>query len=132
MTGEKKMNGEFLIPIFLFGGTATVLWKYYDGRHKERMTMIEKGINPADIKSTNTVFNPFRFMEGNVLSNLKWGLLFIFVGAGWLIGEQLQYVIGFHEESAIFGCILIMGGVALIIFYIVAARKLKNEAPAEK
>jgi hypothetical protein len=124
------MNPEVIgvfIPIFLFGAIAAVLLTYYDGRHKERMAMIEKGVNPADFKSTTPMVNPLRFLQGNVLSNLKWGLLFIFIGAGWLVGEQLQYYIGFHEESAIFGCILITGGLALIIFYLIAAKKMKDQ-----
>ena len=117
------MNGEFLVPIFLFGGTAAVLWKYYEGRHKERMAMIEKGVNPADFKSSS----PLRFWKGNVLSNLKWGLLFLFVGIGLLAGEQMRNIWGLDDESTIFGCMLITGGLALIIFYIIAARKLKEE-----
>ena len=45
------MEPGILVPITLFGGTAVVLWKYFEGRHKERMAMIEKGINLADFKS---------------------------------------------------------------------------------
>ena len=121
------MAEEIVVPIFLFGGTAAVLWKYFEGRHKERMAMIEKGVSPADFKSAS----PIRLWQGSVLSNLKWGLLLIFAGAGWLIGEQLQYHFGFREESAIFGTILITGGLALIIFYLIATKKLK-ENPEDK
>jgi hypothetical protein len=117
------MNEEIVVPIFLFGGTAVVLWKYFEGRHKERMAMIEKGVNPADFKSAA----PFRLWQGSVLSNLKWGLLFVFAGMGLLIGQQLEYYFGFHEEAAVFGSILITGGLALIIFYLIAAKKLKTE-----
>ena len=45
------MNGDIIVPIFLFGGTAAILWKFFDGRSKERMSMIEKGLTPADFKS---------------------------------------------------------------------------------
>jgi hypothetical protein len=117
------MNEDIVVPIFLFGGAAVVLWKFFEGRHKERMAMIEKGVNPSDFKSTT----PFRLWQGNVLSNLKWGLLFVFAGLGLLIGQQLEYYFGFHEESAVFGSILITGGLALIIFYFIAAKKLKDE-----
>jgi hypothetical protein len=124
------MNPEVIgvfVPIFLFGAIAAVLLTYYDGRHKERMAMIEKGVNPAEFNSTTPSVNPLRFLQSNVISNLKWGLLFIFIGAGWLVGEQLQYYFGFHEESAIFGTILIAGGLALIIFYFIATKKMKNQ-----
>jgi hypothetical protein len=117
------MEGEIIVPIVLFGGTAAVLWTFFEGRHKERMAMIEKGVNPADFKPAA----PSRFWQGSVLGNLKWGLLLVFAGAGWLLGEQLQYSFGFREESAVFGTILIAGGLALIIFYFIAAKKLKNQ-----
>jgi hypothetical protein len=117
------MEGEIIVPIFLFGGTAAVLLKYFDGRHKERMAMVEKGINPADFKS----IAPIKLWQGNVLSNLKWGLLLVFAGIGLFVGYQLENNFGFHEETAIFGSILIAGGLALIIFYLVAANKLKKE-----
>jgi hypothetical protein len=117
------VGGDILVPIFLFGGTAAVLWKYFEGRHNERMSMIEKGVNPADFKSAS----PLRLWQGNVLSNLKWGLLLVFAGIGLLVGQQLEYYFGFHEESAVFGSMLIAGGLALIIFYVIAANKLKKD-----
>jgi hypothetical protein len=117
------MDPGILVPLTLFGGAAAVLWKYFEGRHKERMAMIEKGVNPSNFKSAT----PFRLWQGSVLSNLKWGLLFVFAGIGLLVGQQLEYYFGFHEETAVFGSILIAGGIALIIFYLIAAKKLKEK-----
>ncbi len=91
------------------------------------MAMIEKGINPPEFKSTSPMINPLRLLQGNVLSNLKWGLLAVFAGIGLLVGQQLEYYFGFHEEAAVFGSILTAGGLALIIFYLIAAKKLKKE-----
>jgi di/tricarboxylate transporter len=121
------IGGEILVPIFLFGGSAVVLWKFFEGRHKERMAMIDKGVNPANFKSAT----PFRRWQGSVLSNLKWGLLFVFAGIGLLVGQQLEYYFGFHEDTAVFGSILIAGGLALIIFYLIAAKKLKEKKEDE-
>jgi positive regulator of sigma E activity len=112
-----------LVPLAFFGVIAVVLLKHFETRHKERMAMIEKGVTPADFKSTTTS----RLWQGSVLSNLKWGLLFVFAGIGLLVGQQLEYYFGFHEGSAVFGSILITGGLALIIFYFIAAKKLKEK-----
>jgi len=117
------MGGEIVIPIVLFGGTGVVLWKFFDGRHKERMAMIDKGVNPTDFKSSA----PIRLLQENILSNLKWGLLLVSAGIGLLVGHQLKYYFGFHEDSAVFGSILLAGGIALVIFYLIAAKKLKKE-----
>jgi len=124
------MNPDILIPLTMFGGAAVVLWTYFDGRHKERMAMIEKGVNPADFKSAPPS-QLRQVRQGSVLSNLKWGLLFVFAGIGLLVGQQLEYYFGFHEESAVFGSILITGGCALIIFYFIATKKLKEQKDDE-
>jgi positive regulator of sigma E activity len=113
-----------LVPLAFFGVVAVVLLKHFETRHKERMAMIEKGVTPAEFKSAAP---SLRLWQGSVLSNLKWGLLFIFVGIGLLVGLQLENYFRFNEGSVIFGCILITGGFALIIFYFIAAKKLKEK-----
>jgi hypothetical protein len=122
------MDPGIIVPIFLFGGAAAVLWKYFEGRNKERMAMIEKGVNPVDFKGAS----PFRFFRSNVLNNLKWGLLFLFVGFGLLAGEQLYRVLDISEEAAVFGSIFILGGLGLILFYFIASNKVKDKQPDEE
>ncbi|HCA80388.1 MAG TPA: hypothetical protein DEP53_11720 [Bacteroidetes bacterium] len=116
------MNGEFLIPIFLFGGAAAVLIVYYNNRHKERMAMIEKGVNPADFKGL-----PMReWFRLNPLSSLKWGLLSIFVGLGAIFAMWVHR--NYDVPDGIYiSSMLVTGGIALIIYYFIASRKLKQE-----
>ena len=116
------MNGEFLIPIFLFGGTAWVLIVYFNNRHKETIAMIEKGVNPAEFKGAPVK----EWFRTNPLSSLKWGLLALFVGIGLMVAiwlHQLFYV----QDSIYLACMLIAGGIALIVFYAIASKKLKQE-----
>lgn len=116
------MNGEFLIPIFLFGGAAWVLTVYFNNRNKERMAMIEKGVNPIDFKG-----KPVReWFQTNPLSSLKWGLLAIFVGIGLMVGMYLHRSLDM-EDSVYLACMLISGGLALVIFYFIASMKAKRE-----
>ena len=117
------MNGEeVIIPIVLFGSTAAVLWKYFDSRHKERMSLIEKGMNPADKKSPTFT----QFMQVNPLSSLKWGLLIGFVGLGLFIAAWLDRLWYLHD-SIYPASMMIAGGLGLVLFYIFAARKLKKD-----
>ena len=117
------MNGEFLIPIFFFGGTAWVLVVYFNNRHKEHMMMIEKGVNPTDFKGT-PVRDWFRI---NPLSSLKWGLLSAFVGIGLMVGMYLHR--NFDVENSVYlACMLIAGGIALVIFYFIASKKNKADS----
>ena len=116
------MNGEFFIPIFLFGGIACVLVVYFNNRHKERMAMIEKGISAAALRGT-----PMReWLRANPLSSLKWGLLATFVGLGLFIAEWLDRMYFLHE-SVYFATTLIFGGIALIVFYMIANSRMKKE-----
>jgi hypothetical protein len=109
---------DIFVPIFLFGATALVLWKYYDGRHRERMAMIEKGITPTQAQT-----GWLKQFVSNPLSNLKWGLLGIFVGIGIFVGHWLHEALGINDGAAFFGSALISGGVALVIYYFIASRK---------
>ena len=110
--------GDIFVPIFLFGGTALVLWKYYDGRHRERMAMIEKGIVPPERRSGGT-----KVFASHPLSSLKWGLLGIFVGTGIFVGHRLHDVLYMSDGPAFFGSVLVFGGLALVIYYFIASRK---------
>jgi hypothetical protein len=120
------MNGEFLVPIFLFGGTAAVFIVYYNNRHKERMAMIEKGLNPADFKEVAKGTPMREWFRANPLSSLKWGLLAMFVGIGLIVASYLDRWYMMHDSIYV-SCMLVAGGIALIIFYLIASKKLKQE-----
>ena len=116
------MNGEVLIPIFLLGGIAVVLVIYFNNRHKERMAMIEKGVNPGDFKGT-----PMReWFRANPLASLKWGLLAMFVGVGLLVASWLDRAY-MMPDSIYVSCMLLSGGIALVLFYFIAAAKMKHD-----
>lgn len=113
-------------PIFvifiIFGSTALVIYKFLETRHKERMAMIEKGVSPADFKGMSLR----DFLKINPLSSLKWGLVLMFVGIGVMIATFLDraYYMG---DSVYPSSMLIFGGLAFIIFYTIASRKMKQE-----
>jgi hypothetical protein len=106
----------------VFGSTGLVIWRWVETRHKERLAMIEKGVSPADFKgiSAREMFKP------NPLSSLKWGLLAMFVGIGSFVANWLDQSYGYHD-SIYFASMLIFGGFALIIFYFIAAKKMKQD-----
>ncbi len=116
------MQGEFLVPIFLFGGGAWVLIVYFNNRHKERMAMIDKGVSAADLRGT-----PMReWLRANPLSSLKWGLLAASVGLGLFVAEWLDRAF-IMRDSVYFATTLVFGGIGLVIFYFIANAKMKKE-----
>lgn len=111
-----------LVPIALFLCTAAVLIVYFVTRHNERRAFIEKGITPSELRDFASVRGATK-----PLSNLKWGLLGIFVGLGLIVGGWL-YEAYHMEEYIYFACMLVSGGIGLVIFYFIASKKLEKAA----
>ena len=89
------------------------------------MSIIEKGLDPADYKE----LYKHSMWRINPLSNLKWGLVACFVGAGILIGMWINdfYQVRDHYAPAL---ALIAGGLALVLFYFIAAKKTRDVGPS--
>lgn len=109
---------EFYIPIVLFISTAAVIIMHIASRHRERITMIEKGMSSEDIK---TLFARGQF-RANPLGVLKWGILFVFVGIATLLGNYLDAVYGIRD-GAMIGLITLFAGLGLVVYYSIAAKK---------
>lgn len=85
-------------------------------RRKERMALIEKGIDAPSFnsKSNRSVFA------------LKLGLLFIGVAVGLLLGSVLAELTTLNDESAYFSMIFLFGGIGLVISHFVEKKELKE------
>jgi hypothetical protein len=116
------MSGpEILIPITFFA-TIGGIWGYtLHSRHRERMTIIEKGLKPEDMKA----LYERGLSRTNPLSSLKWGIVFICIGVAVLLGMWLH--INFNVEEGVYPALIsLMGGLGLISFYAIASRKLQQ------
>ncbi len=82
-----------------------------------RRKLIEKGMVNADVKYlfANT-------MNGTPTS-LKWGMVLIAVGAAVLVGQLVPFSI---SEEVTISAMLIMAGLALIVYYFIASRLSKK------
>jgi len=103
------MLTEILVPIAAFALTFGVIFIIFTARNRERMAMIESGVNPKD------------FMRGrpNVYGILKWALLLVGVGIGIFIGSLLETYTELAEEPAYFGPILLFGGLGLFVAFLI-------------
>lgn len=117
------MEAEVVVPIFLFGGTAAVLWKFFDARHKERMSIIEKGMVTEELKY---LYAGPRFRT-NPFSSLKYGLLALFIGVGILVSAFLSQMFFGHEEQITAGIIFVFGGLGLVTFYSIAKKRMAED-----
>ena len=115
------MTFDFFIPIFFFACTATVWIVWLLVRHRERINMVEKGMSSEDIKALYS-----RQIYRDPLSSLKWGMLFVFGGVAVLFGNFLveRYDV---QPPVILGMVILFVGIALVLFYTLAAKRPKQE-----
>lgn len=90
---------------------------YIKTKNQERMKLIENGINPDE---------GVNILEYRKFSNLKNGILFVFIGLGLLVGHIL--VINFNQMDSLITyitMIFIFGGIGFLLSY----NKMKNWNP---
>jgi len=113
---------DTLVPIIAimmtFGAPAVILWQFFTSRHKERMTIIERGLDPEQYK----VLYARNAMSSHPLNTLKWALIFTFGGAGLLLGSWMQQVYRFPDET-VAAMPLLGAGIGMMIYYMVARKK---------
>ena len=117
-------NLDFLIPIILFSAMAVVLFKFFEGRHKERMAIIEKGLVNEDVKFLYSSSHTWRVSP---LASLKWGMLAAFIGLGILTSTVVSMQFPWIEDKLMAGFVFLFGGLGLIIFYAMAAKNENSE-----
>ncbi|NIR50534.1 hypothetical protein GWO43_18635 [candidate division KSB1 bacterium] len=107
-----------IVPAFFFSVVAIIKIISDNALRKK---IIETGVVDENIKYlyANRTSN-------QVPSSLKWGMILIAVGAAILVGQLVPY--SFQEEATISG-MLILAGVALIVYYFLASRMMKKSNP---
>lgn len=108
------MNSEFFVPIAFFAMVYGIV--YLILRRKERLALLEKG-------QTATIFESAK--RGPL--NLKWGMLFIGIGVGILLGRILSEFTALGEEESFFSMIFLFGGISLVLFHFIAKSLEKRD-----
>lgn len=104
------MAGDILIPLVVFGAIFGVFYVYISARNRERMAMIEKGVDPKDFQTRNKI---------SMYAVLKWAMLLVGVGFGLFIGSVLEAYTSISEEPAYIGSALFFGGIGLAVAFFV-------------
>ena len=109
-------NTEVLIPITMFLSAFGVLYVYFTTRHKERLTMIEKGADPS----------LFQTKKGKSNGSMRFGMFLIGIALGILIGNILTETTSLKEEVAYFSMIFLFGGASLVMYYMMIEKKSRE------
>ena len=111
------MLEEILIPLIIFGAVFGIVFVVISARNRERMAMIEKGVNPKDFMVQRKL---------SVYSILKWALLLVGVGLGLFLGSVMDTYTALPQEPAYIGCALLFGGLGLAIAFLIQKRADKE------
>jgi hypothetical protein len=109
---------EILIPISFFALVFAMLYVYLTTRNKERMAMIERGTDPSTFKVST--MNVSRFLT------LKFGLFFVGVAIGVLMGNILNNSTNLEDGTCYVSMIFLFGGLSLVAGYLIQSKKEKE------
>jgi len=116
------MDENAWIPIIAilstFGTTFGLIFYYLHTRNRQRLAMLEKGVDPQTFYPKPTA---------NRYASLKWALLMIGIGLGFLFGGIISDFTD-AEEPIFFSMILLFGGLGLLVYFFVA----KNDKSGDK
>ena len=107
------MEGIF-VPIGFFLALFAILYVYWTTRTKERLALVEKGLDAGIFKG-----------QCSQLALVKWGIFLIAIGVGVVAGFALSNMM--NEVVAFFTAILICGGAGLIVAYAVTNKLMVKE-----
>jgi hypothetical protein len=129
---KKQIMEEILIPITLFICTFAMIFGIRYFISKEKMAMIERGIDPGIRKSTPQPFLSLKF--GLLLVGLGLGLLVALFTVRAVFGEPVAREIenyhdnGDQQAAIYFGCIGLFGGLGLILSYVIEKKWLDQQS----
>jgi hypothetical protein len=101
-----------LIPIFTVLGAFAMIIFLRRYQNIERMSMIERGMNPGDLKSVwRRVVDPYRHLRAACTA--------VGIGLGFILGSIFKG--GFSNDTGdtvLVGCVVMFGGLGLLAGYI--------------
>jgi hypothetical protein len=110
-----------IATIFFFTSIVLIWGGIIFTRHKERMTIVERGLKPEDMKALYER-GSFQLSFG---SSLKWGIVLVGIGLAVLVGMWLRQA--YDVEGGVFpGLIALFGGLGLVVYYMIAGKKSGN------
>ncbi|TCD11713.1 hypothetical protein EZ449_05500 [Pedobacter frigidisoli] len=115
-----------LVPISLFLGAFAMVFGIRYLSNKEKMAMIERGIDPGVSRSTPKPFLSLKF--GLLLVGLGIGLLVALFTVRSTFGSDMTHTEEGQAVAIYFGCIGIFGGIGLIVSYVIEKKWLDKES----
>ena len=118
------MAEDILIPLIFFSSVFGIIYVIVTARHRQRMAMIEKGVDPKLFVGSGPRSN-----NGGAVA-LAMGMLMLGVGVGIALGWVADRLINGPNwgdtPGPYFVACLVCGGVALILYHRIMEKKRKE------
>jgi ABC-type antimicrobial peptide transport system permease subunit len=111
----EAITRDLFVSLAAFAAIFGVVYVFLMTRYRERMSMLEKGINPSQFTSPS---NARSF-------TLKFGMLCVGIAIGILAGNFLYKNDWLDESVSYLSMVFLFGGSSLILNFLIH-RKLKN------
>ena len=109
-----------VIPVSFFLMVFAIVYISVTTRNRERLAMIEKGVDPK-------IFTPEpRQVKVSGYATFKWGLFMIGLAVGLFVGALFDQYSDMPEGPMYISMILVFGGFALILAYLLKGRLEKK------
>ena len=118
------MSGE-LVAITFFIGAFAMIFGIRHLSNKEKMAMIERGINPGVGKSAPKPYLSLKF--GLLLVGLGIGLLVALAVVRSMFGAEMTETETSQAVAVYFGCLGVFGGLGLIVSFVVEKKAIEKD-----
>lgn len=108
---------EIFIPLIIFGSVVAIVKIVSDTRTKRML--IERGMVDDRVRQLLEAQN-----ELTTLANVKWGIVLVAAGLAILVSRMLDS--RWWDNEGLAALILIFGGAAFLIYYVLANGRLKE------
>jgi hypothetical protein len=115
------MGSEVIVVVLFWAVLFGIAYLYFSTRHKERLALIEKGVDASVFVKGRQHAQPFWKV---FILNLA--LLLMGIGAGVVLGGILSDIGGVDEDIAMPGSIFMLAGTGLLIGFFIT-RKMDKE-----
>jgi MFS family permease len=108
---------KVLIVVGIVAGIFGIIYVIVMSRHRERLALIEKGVNASIFANKN----PTSYIT------LKLGMLCVGIALGILLGTVLENHYNFTTGVAYWSMIFLLGGISLIINFLIERMLIEKD-----
>lgn len=105
-----------MIALGAFSGIFGIVYVFLMTRYKERIAMIERGVDASIFVSNNK----------SISTTLKFGMLFVGIALGIIVGDIMHQIYGLSKGTSLLSMVFLFGGLSLIINFFIE-RKLADK-----